>query len=360
MRQGDPLQVKKRDLPFSFWPVTRGRRRYGLQHSVFAMSPWAVLQGAVVARCDTATRPEAAAFLAQAENFYTAAQSGILAANPLLLYYAFLNLVKTLILTSRTSTSLVEARHGLMERRNPTVDELAGAEIAVIDEPSRPSVFPLLARALGFTPPPHGTQVRILDLFPEVVVGHRLWRQAGGAERFVSAAPVLAHDPGGQTVWANIFVEQSDLARFNITHREVLEYSLAGQYREVASPIDNYLCFEELEPLTYGDRPSDQIAQVVRRVRPHLWRVATSVPPYRKYYLYVSPSRTELPQLLSLYALIFYLGSVTRYRPHVFAQIMESSYGAFVSEFIAAQPEQLLYLLASEVCEREVVKPAII
>ncbi len=85
MRQGEPLQVKKRDLEFSFWPVTRGRRRYGLQHSVFAVSPGAVLQGAVNARCDARTRPEAAAFLAQAKDFYAASQSGTVSANPLLL-----------------------------------------------------------------------------------------------------------------------------------------------------------------------------------------------------------------------------------------------------------------------------------
>jgi hypothetical protein len=64
MRAGHPLQVKKRDLEFSFWPVTRNRRRYGLQHSIFAVSPWAVLEGAVNSRCDAKTRPEAAALLA--------------------------------------------------------------------------------------------------------------------------------------------------------------------------------------------------------------------------------------------------------------------------------------------------------
>jgi hypothetical protein len=34
-------------------------------------------------------------------------------------------------------------------------------------------------------------------------------------------------------------------------------------------------------------------------------------------------------------------------------------YGAFIQEFVAAQPEQMLYLFASEICEREVAKPAI-
>ena len=34
-------------------------------------------------------------------------------------------------------------------------------------------------------------------------------------------------------------------------------------------------------------------------------------------------------------------------------------FGAFIQEFVAAQPEQLLYLFASEICQREVAEPAI-
>jgi hypothetical protein len=361
MRQGEPLQVKKRDLDFSFWPVTRNRRRYGLQHSVFAVSPWAVLQGAVNTRCDTRKRPEAVAFLAQARDFYSASQGGAIASNPLLLYYAFLNLAKTFILTSGQAPSLVDARHGLTERRRPASDELAGADIVVVDDPAQQNVFPLLIQALGFPVPANGTRIAVADLLPEVVVGHRLWRQAGGAERYVPVNVVLAHDPANQTVWANLFVQPGDLTRFNITHRQLIDHGgLAGQFREAASPIDRFLLFEEIAPLAYGARPSDQIADVVKRVKPHLWRIAASTPPYRRYYLYVSATRSGLPQLVSLYALIFYFGSITRYRPHIFNEVLSGPYGAFISEFVAAQPEQLLYLLASEVCEREVAKPAII
>jgi hypothetical protein len=46
--------------------------------------------------------------------------------------------------------------------------------------------------------------------------------------------------------------------------------------------------------------------------------------------------------------------------PHVFEDILASDYGPFVNEFMASQPDQVLYLLASEICEREVAKPALI
>ena len=39
--------------------------------------------------------------------------------------------------------------------------------------------------------------------------------------------------------------------------------------------------------------------------------------------------------------------------------MLAGPYGAYITEFVAAQPEQLLYLLASELCRREVAKPAI-
>jgi hypothetical protein len=290
-----------------------------------------------------------------------AAQSGALTANPLLLYYSFLNLAKTFILTSKTAASLTAARHGLGEDRGAGADELSGAGVKFVDDANKLNIFPLLIRALGYQVPQNGTRSAVLDLFPEVVVGHRLRREAGGAERYIPVEVVLAHDPAQQLMWTNLFVEPGDLSRFNFSHRKLIdEGGLAGRFREVRSPVTGFLCFEELAPLEYGDRPSDQIAELVSRNRPLLWRIATSTPPYRRYYLYVSPTRTDWPQVASLYALIFYFGSVTRYRPHIFNDILAGPYGAFVSEFVAAQPEQLLYLLASEVCEREVVKPAII
>ncbi|MFZ2052412.1 MAG: YaaC family protein [Solirubrobacteraceae bacterium] len=64
-------------------------------------------------------------------------------------------------------------------------------------------------------------------------------------------------------------------------------------------------------------------------------------------------------QIEAMWALIFYLGSVVRYRPHRF-EITNGHYGPFADEFIAVQAEQLLYLLASEICRRAISRPAII
>ena len=64
--------------------------------------------------------------------------------------------------------------------------------------------------------------------------------------------------------------------------------------------------------------------------------------------------------MLSMYLLMFFLGSVTRYSPGDFEDLLDSKYGPFFDTFISESPMQFLYLMASDILGREVSKPAII
>jgi hypothetical protein len=102
---------------------------------------------------------------------------------------------------------------------------------------------------------------------------------------------------------------------------------------------------------------------VVDIVRHHLWRTILIMPPYRRYYLYAAPAAEHpqvLPQVLSIYTLTYYLGSIVRYRPHHFDVILEGEYGPFIEAFLNDQPAQFIYLMASEFAEKEVTKAAIV
>jgi len=121
-------------------------------------------------------------------------------------------------------------------------------------------------------------------------------------------------------------------------------------------------CFELLRPAKYRNDPVEALQRLANGVRAYLWAIVSAVPgaAYRRYYMYLSPSGVEpLPQLGSLWSTLFYLGSVVRYRPHTFEEIIGGPFGPFVTEFVSAQPEQMLYMFASEMCEREVAQPAI-
>jgi hypothetical protein len=349
------------------WPVGRGSPRYGLSDYLFAKSPWAVVQGAIEERTPRPRRAEALAFLQQARGFFDAANDRTVAATPLILYYSFMNLAKALILASGHPNSLDRAMHGLKDDPGVAGQEITGASVVVKTSGHDPNIFPLYATALGMVTPANNATYPVTELMAQVVVGHRLWREVGKKERFVGLDMMrfYHHPPTGPgDVWLRFYLRRDDLSRFGITHKRLLvESELAGRFDWVKSGDDELLCLEQITTTAYGHRSADVIKAVVGDVLPFLWRSATSMPPYRHYYVHLSPparQQERLPQLLSLYLLFFYFGSVTRYRPHVFDEILRSNYGPFVREFIASQPDQLLYLLATEICEREVAKPALI
>jgi len=335
---------------------------------VFAVNVWSVLRGAVTNRVEKQHQPEALAFLEQAEDFYRAATGGV-SANPLLLYYAFLNLAKVVIRARGYSGSLDRAMHGMSEQTTPGGTELADSQVVVKDREATVNVFPELIERLGYSRPANGDTYPLVELLPQVVVGHRIWRESQGSQkdRFVVIEDIEFVTNGSNQLWLRLFIDRGTLTRYGITFTRLLaEGGLAQSFVQARAPTGydpGLVCFEGLQPITYTGRPTDVVAQTVQGIRPALWRIVTSTPAtaYRRYYIHLSPAGdVRLPQFASLWSIFYYLGSVVRYRPHLYDQILTSSYGAFVYEFVSSQPEQLLYLLASEMAGREIARPAIV
>jgi hypothetical protein len=261
--------------------------------------------------------------------------------------------------------------HGLTADTTAGGVELQDSTVIVRDSGGNPNVYPELMERLGFSRPADGAAYPVTQLLPQVVVGHRLWRDAARVrERFVAVDDVeIVGDSFAHTLWLRLYIARGDLSRYSITRAALLgEGDLAG-FREVqiadTGRSSGLLCLEQAAQTSYTGRPTDVVMDLVDGMRGRLWRIATTSPEqgYRKYYLHLSPAGeagARVPQLASLWLLTYYFGSVVRYRPHLFDNVGAQAFGPFVSEFISAQPEQMLYLLASEMRQREVAKPAII
>ena len=63
---------------------------------------------------------------------------------------------------------------------------------------------------------------------------------------------------------------------------------------------------------------------------------------------------------MTVYSLLFWLGSLTRYQPVELLDALAGPYGPFFEEFIETQPAQLLYFFASEARAQDVSKPALV
>jgi hypothetical protein len=297
----------------------------------------------------------------------------MVAAKPLALYYSFMNLVKVYCLTRGTRATFDLATHGLTQQLLPGGREFIGAFVRAFPSTQATAannfdefMQVLMGAGLGTN-----TDYQLPVLVPQIVPGHRFWALATKKmERFIALHDIaFVYDDVSQTMWLNLLVVADDLSRLGVTKTQFLNESrLAGQFSEVACTQQlagrPLLCFQQVATLNCpGGYPADHFQSVIAAVRHLLWVTVATVTPYRRYYVYLAPAAEHhfvLPQLLSIYALVYYFGSITRYRPHQYDAIASGPFGPWVQEFINGQPQQFLYLMASQFAEQDVTRPSIL
>jgi len=366
-RNGVILQVKGRPIPFSFHPVVKTTRRWGLQSRIFSTSPWGIIRQSIEDTVTGTSRDQAIAFIAQAEDFYRSASSStLITAKPLLLYYCFLNLVKAFVLQKGLKPEYLRAQHGLQEGILTNGTEFTDSFLkAFRSKATDVNVFDDFQNALnGNSFPNTGKTFELQRLTPQLLQGHRVWCEAANAnERFVEVSGIdYLYDGNLKLVWLVVNIFADDLSRFAITRKKFLsESGLDVKFREVTSNViingRKLLKFEQTTPLSYTGRPADKIAELVALLRPMIWTTAMKIPPYRKNYFYLCPPSDKqnlMDQMLSIYACFYYFGSITRYRPHLFERILKGKFGSHIQEVISNIPQQFIYLIASEFAGREI------
>ncbi len=333
-----------------------------------------MISKSIDAQCPKSRQAEAKACIEQAKDFHEAATSGgILAARPLALYYSFMNLAKAFCLTRGTRTTFDQAQHGLRERLNPGGQELVGAFLRADPSLASGSIqnFAEFKDVLSGTGLTATTNFQMPVLLPQIVPGHRIWALAQKtSERFIAIHEIkFKHESTTRTVWLDFYFIADDLSRLGVTQQKLLEETrLAGLFRGVVCnevfhgrPL---LRFEQITASQYPNGyPADSLDSVIEPVNRLIWTTVATATPYRRYYVYMAPAPEHpfvLPQLLSIYAVMFYLGSITRYRPHHYDRIVSGKFGSWVQEFVSGQPLQFLYLMASEFMRQDVTKPAIL
>lgn len=353
----------------------KSTRRYGLNSRLYVTNPWAVIEGSIKRRCPANSQPEAVASARQAEQFFKASREAQLwASKPLLTYYSFLNLAKAYALTEGLRTTYDKAQHGLSEQIKPDGQELVDSVLTAFPSPNNKglaqgfSEFLAAISGTGITQP---TAFNITALLPQIVTGHRLWCDATDEdERFLALDSIdFMENPQQKTLWIDFRVGEDGLTALNLTHATLLTNSrLAQGWTDVKGVTDpatgrRMLRFQQKSTHTYTARPSDEIPNLIKSVRPYIWTTVTTVRPFRKYYLYFCPPAEQgqvLPQVVSIYAVFYYLGSVTRYRPQQFDTLLNGSFGEQLQETLTNVPNQFLYLMASGFAQREVSRAAIV
>ena len=238
------------------------------------------------------------------------------------------------------------------------------------DSQGRLQAFDEFLQALECPRCPDRHRMPVTELIPQILPGHRLWAAATDEkERFLSLQRVqFIQNTTTKKVWLRMYVFRDDLRRLGHTQQDLLEHSRTnGGFRIVkcSEKIEDrqLMCLEQSATLSYNRHGVDLAMTLAATIKDRLWSTVASVPPYRRYYLYLCPPAEQnsiLPQLASIYLLTFYLGSVTRYRPTVFRSILDGLYGPRITEFVSSQAAQFIYLMTSEFAKRDVTQPSIV
>jgi hypothetical protein len=364
LREGPTLVVGREAVFFGRNAIAETQSGFTLQHRLFTNDPWAMIaEGIHRVLPKGTTRDIAHSFQRQAEDYFRAATAAHeLAVRPLLLYYGFLNISKAYAVTKGNRSVLGRSFHGVTAVRQRAIPN---SLVRFKSTSARPGVFQELLRYLDGNSAVLLSALRLDHLLPQILPGHRLWCYAAHrSERFLPIDHFqVRHSRKLKQVWLNIFLTKSSLAQIRRSETRVLsEADLASDF-EVAGQFDAKICFQQMHPESYSSNPAEALARIVGKFRNKIWETARIASPYRKPYVYCCPSSEQnarLPQMLSVYLLMFFLGSVTRYFPLYFDDLLESRYGPLVETFVTETPMQFLYLMASEILGREVSKPAII
>ena len=363
LRSGDPLRIGREIVSFGRNILLEQSSKFEVQHRLFVNDPWELIAEAIArVVIPGKTRDIAQSFRRQAEDYFRAATIGReLAVKPVLLYYAFLNLSKAYGIAKGDVSLAGPAHHGIYGESKPkTIPK------SLIKFGGRGTlVFQQLLKLLDGNPSVVTSPLPLGHLLPQILPGHRLWCYATNrAERFLTVERIdLLHLAPTKEVWLNLYLNANDLERLRISEERILSRADLGDFQLATASTKEWVCFQQRKPHTYAAVPAEALAAIIRRLKNKIWETVKTASPYRKPYLYCNPPAEHgkrLPQMLSIYLLMFFLGSVTRYSPGDFEDLLESRYGPFFDTFISESPMQFLYLMASDILGREVSKPAII
>jgi hypothetical protein len=319
--------------------------------------PWAFLSHLAVERLAGERRKEALAFIEQAFDFHEAGQNPQLGSKPLLYYYSFLNLTKAALLIRKVPIPLT-TKHGISDPRANMRTRLRfeGQKIKFPGiAQDRSAIFPEFLDLLG-TSAGTGRTMRVIDILRLLPSIHRTYVAVTRTKAIFMPVKAFEVRHSRDEVWVRLLVDRRDNDVRKVLSKLRNRQEFKRTFHQVESQADDELWFET--DSVPGHRRGLDIgikrqADALRRLGPACILTSRG---YRFYLPEVTLSR-RLPCLAASYASMFYLGSITRYKPHYFDKLLGGKYRWIVEEVMATEPMQFLYKLASQLAGVDVVRP---
>jgi hypothetical protein len=278
--------------------------------------------------------------LEQSKNFYTAAENSPLESKPLLYYYSFLNLSKVVInLEQRYGRTTY--MHGIKETHNNAFNL---STITISQKKAHlKNVSCELHEAIDGINTPMDVTYKVKDYLIHCVGIHRAYSEIYNIhEVFFRIEDEKIYKDGRTIIFkAKIIAKSTDIP------------SLQASGYNIILQDDIYYLVESITTTSYVPTRNSYylLSQHLRRLG--IWYFIGN----NGYTVYISnhPNLRFSPEII-IYNTMFFLGSITRYHPYMFDNIFSDKEQWLMSEFLATQPKQFLYLTTAKILGQNVLK----
>jgi hypothetical protein len=294
-------------------------------------------------------------FVSLAESFLKSAENVDMPTKGTLTYYYILNLTKAFLLVRDYDLETNTEHHGLSLNSSDT-------ENLTISNNTKGSgiyIFQSFAKELGYTLNP-GDKINLNDMVSNLPEIHELTfnlRLLNKTKR--KFLPVKIEFISNETRWTKLTYRICYEKKHKNTYR--IEKFTTGEIASLLvknDDIDGQEVFisKQIRNLTHKSDTSwcSNYAELCNEIKKLNVRLMLTRQGY-KYYIDLQPDKYDT--LIYSYALMFYIGSVARYRPSLNEKILEGDYKAIISETMKSTPKQFLYQITGLITKKSCAIP---
>ncbi|MFL5664886.1 MAG: YaaC family protein [Ktedonobacteraceae bacterium] len=312
------------------------------------------------------------AFVRQAKSYYQSAKTLHYRSSSLLYYYSFLNLTKAYLLLRNQQRVRGKVMHGLSYDPSTTNIDFQLEVVKVAD-----GVFPLFYEALTSQSVAtiQNTTLNITNLLSYPTDMSYQYQIGGyGVNNTLSSLAAIVIDQSKKQAWTIIGIpNHTDLDNFLNFHANFL-----NAYEEVEIDRNRLTLIFGMGGLElssfrfFQDRTTIPTIGNSNVITPHahFQKSTTALSPYLNTHYFddnrdfdlalpcqAAPSLQPIPmnEPLSIYAVMFYLSSLVRYRPEYLESLLNHKPAWIIESFVNTTPEIFLRIMVSKITEIDLV-----
>ena len=290
-------------------------------------------------------------FIELAESFQKSADNIQLPTKATLTYYSALNVVKAFLLIRGHDLETAQEYHGLSlnseDKTEITVSKVAKNGI---------NIFHTFASELGFTANP-SSKISLTEMVSNLPEIHELAFNLGLINKTKRKfLPVQVEFTSNENRWTRLSYRLSFKRKHKHDYRiEKFKNGILSQKLEFEKDEGEKVIYKskQIRALTHKSDQSwnTNYQEFCKELNEINIRLILTRLGY-KYYLDIQPDKYNSP--IYYLVMVFYLGSIARYRPSLNEEIIKGEYNAIVAEVMNSSPKQFLYfmtgMMTNKVC----------